>query len=120
MSLCPDCGKEHYDIVGEGVAVLIPETIKGCPAFKRVAERKITMSEPKTLRDEFEKLCPVPDRAKWDEEARTYIGGDQYRIAAYRSMYQGFLLGRQNTVSVEKYQEVWNAYVEAKRRTEEV
>ena len=58
-----------------------------------------------SLRDEFEKLCPVPARAKWDEDARTYIGGDNYRIAAYRSMYQGFLLGRRNTVSVERYKQ---------------
>ena len=70
-----------------------------------------------SLRDEFEKLCPVPEGVEWRPDGY-YAGG--LTGMCYQEKYQGFLLGRRNTVSVEKYQEVWNAYVEAKRRTEEV
>jgi len=87
-----------------------------------------------SLRDEFEKLCPVPDGVRTDENGGYIASNDAaYDMARnHNAMYQGFLLGRRNTVSVERYkQHVDDAFYEgmrqtpwensqAKRRTEEV
>ena len=57
-----------------------------------------------TLRDEFEKLCPVPDgvhRSKIIDDCYAFdFGADLSLVNHYNSKYQGFLLGRRNTVSV--------------------
>lgn len=61
-----------------------------------------------SLRDEFERLCPVPEGHFYSEAHGCYctnVGNLLSIVSPHEERYQGFLLGRKNTVSAERYRE---------------